>query len=467
MKKTKTLFAALILLLTSYGLYAQDISGKWHGLLKVQGTELRIDFNLNKEGEALKATLDSPDQKAFGIPVSKASFEDSQLFLELTALGAQYEGELFSKDSISGTFTQRGMSFPLNLSRKEIAKTLVKRPQEPVKPYPYKEEFVSFKGGGDFELAGTLTTPFNSTKGAPLVILITGSGPQNRDEEFMGHKPFFVLADQLTRAGISVLRYDDRGTGESGGSFHQSTSLDFAKDAAAAVEFVKSRPDLSHSKIGLAGHSEGGLIAPVTTTYTDEVDFLVLMAGPGVSGKEILLDQTELIGKTSGLSQTDLEVETAFAKKIFNVAETYKDMSQRKEELSRLFKEELKARPDIKPAKMSEEEFLNAQLPQFLSPWWSYFIFHEPKEYLKKVAVPVLAINGSMDVQVPAERNLKAIEHALQDGGNKQVTIKEFKGLNHLFQECETGAMSEYEKIDQTMSPEVMKYMTEWMLNLK
>mgnify|MGYP003645058677 CR=1 FL=1 len=279
--------------------FAQDITGQWNGALKVQGIQLRLVFNITKTETGYSATMDSPDQGVFGIPATAASFDEGKLKVSITNANIKYEGTLGDDKIIIGVFNQGGQSFPMNLSRDEIAKLGSNRPQEPKKPFPYRSEDVIFENKqAEILLAGTLTMP--EKEGTyPAVVLISGSGPQNRDAELMGHKPFLVLSDYLTKKGIAVLRFDDRGTAASTGNFASATSVDFATDVASAVQYLQSRPEIDKSKIGLIGHSEGGIIAPMVAGGSDDIDFLVLLAGTGIRGDKLLLAQQRLIGEAS------------------------------------------------------------------------------------------------------------------------------------------------------------------------
>ncbi|HET6528840.1 MAG TPA: alpha/beta fold hydrolase, partial [Balneolaceae bacterium] len=279
-----------LLILTASSLYSQDVSGQWNGVLNVMGSQLKLVFHIQKTDSGYSATFDSPDQGAIGIPFTSATFDGAELRLAATNIGAVYVG-MFKADSIAGTWNQGGRSFSLNLYRNAVEKEAYRRPQEPERPYPYYEEEVSFKNEQDsLVLAGTLTLPEKSGS-FPAVILISGSGPQNRNEEVFGHKPFLVLADHLTRHGIAVLRYDDRGTAESTGNFSTATSADFATDALSAVRYLKTRSEIDAENIGLIGHSEGGSIAPMVANESDDSAFMVLLAGTAVPGKEVSFRQ--------------------------------------------------------------------------------------------------------------------------------------------------------------------------------
>lgn len=296
--KANTLLAFVIMLLLGTTLSAQEISGQWSGALQLPTGKLRIVFNISAKDNGYTATMDSPDQGAKGIPVTKTTFETPVLMLEIAAAQIKYTGTC-QENQIKGTFTQGAFSAPLDLT-KSSERIQVKRPQEPVAPYPYRSEEVTFENKkAGVTLAGTLTMP--STGGNfPVVVLITGSGQQNRDEELMGHKPFLVISDYLTRNGMAVLRYDDRGMALSTGDFASATSTDFAEDAASAVEYLKTRKEVNRRKIGLIGHSEGGLIAPMIASTSKDVNFIVLLAGPGMKGDELMLLQKKRIEEKMG-----------------------------------------------------------------------------------------------------------------------------------------------------------------------
>ena len=461
--KTKILFISL--LITVAGLVsAQDVNGDWNGALKVGGMQLRLVFHINKTDAEYSATMDSPDQGAKGIPMTKATFENKLLTIEMAAARISYSGTLVGTDSVNGTFSQGGQNFPLNLTRKTIEKVEVKRPQEPTKPYPYYSEEVTFENTKDkFTLAGTLTLPKKDGK-FPVVVLITGSGPQNRDEELMGHKPFLILSDYLTRNGIAVLRYDDRGTFASKGNFSKSTTFDFATDVESAVNYLKTRKEIDPKHIGLIGHSEGGIIAPIVAVNCKDVSFIVMMAGTAVSGADILLKQQEDIGRTSGIEESNIKLTRDINKDVYQKVSQITDTAKLALELRAYLKSRIKDIPakDI-PKDMKEEDMLNAQLTAIINPWMLNFIRYNPAPMLEKVKCAVLAINGDKDLQVCSKINLPAIENALKKGGNKQYTTKELPGLNHLFQECKTGAPAEYAGIEQTMSPMALEIMTSWI----
>ncbi|MXV38682.1 alpha/beta fold hydrolase [Flavobacteriaceae bacterium Ap0902] len=461
----KTIYTYLLLSL-GLALYGQEITGKWHGSLNIQGTTLRLAFNIEKAGNGYKSTMDSPDQSAYDIPVTSTIFKHPHLTIEVKNLGITYQGTLNGNDSIQGEFNQGGHKFLLNLSRKEIKKTVLKRPQEPNPPYPYETEEVDFENNdANIKLAGTLSLPHEG-KSFPAVILISGSGPQNRDEEILGHKPFLVLADHLTKHGIAVLRYDDRGVGQSTGDFKTATTADFATDVESAIAYLKTRKEINSNQIGLIGHSEGGIIAPMVANASNDVAFIILLAGTGIRGDQVLIRQQELIAKAQGIPDAKIKKTLTQNRRIFDFVVNLEDTSNLEQKLSIEITKMLDENPDLEtPKGISQEDFVAMQVKQITSPWMGYFLKYDPTTALEKVNVPILALNGAKDLQVPPKENLHAIASALTKGGNKDFTIKELPGLNHLFQESETGAVSEYSQIEQTFSPRALKEITHWILS--
>ena len=460
----RTFSILLISLFTSISLSAQDITGQWNGVLKVQETQLRLVFNVTKTDKGVSSTMDSPDQGAKGIPTTTTNFENSILKITIANAKIEYEGILGNDNIIVGTFKQSGQSFPMNLSKEEIEKEKLVRPQEPIKPYPYYSEDVTFENKkAGIILAGTLTLPKKDGV-FPVVILISGSGPQNRDEELLGHKPFLVLSDYLTKNGIAVLRYDDRGTALSKGDFKAATSADFATDVESAIRYLKTRKEINKKKIGLMGHSEGGLIAPMVANKSEDVAFIVLLAGTGLQGDKILLLQQKLIGKASGISDVDLQKNELTNIKAFDIVNKSNSIEQLNIDLTNFIKQSLVEDPNTeKPQGMSDEDFIKLQVKQIANPWMQYFIKYNPAPALEKVKCPVLAINGEKDLQVPPNENLEAIKNALTKGGNKKVTTKVLPNLNHLFQECKTGSPNEYTTIEQTFSPTALTEILNWI----
>ncbi|HXB34785.1 MAG TPA: alpha/beta hydrolase [Puia sp.] len=306
----------------------------------------------------------------------------------------------------------------------------------------------------------------NKTGVFPAVILITGSGPQNRDEEILGHKPFLVIADYLTRNGIAVLRFDDRGTNESKGNFKGATSMDFSTDVEAELDFLLSRNEIDKNKIGLIGHSEGGMIAPMVAVRRKEVSFIVLLAGPGISGKRILLSQEALIGRVSGEREDVIRDMSSVNDAAYDLVAGSQNLDTLKKELTAYYSDRI--RTDTTYAGTvgtGQAQFVAERVKQLATPWMKYFIRYDPAPTLEKVRCPVLALDGSKDLQVPPEIDLAAIKTALDKGGNKEVTTVELPNLNHLFQECKTGSPTEYATIEQTFSPLALDAMTKWIIS--
>jgi len=466
--KLKRFFLTLFsLMLTLSTMMAQktlkDIEGSWTGKLNAAGMELRMVFNFTMtNADTLKATLDSPDQAAQGIPLGSVRLAGDSLFVDAPMLKGNYKGTFTSDTTVRGAWTQLGKEYPLDVSRQETPPVIL-RPQEPKPPFPYKAEDVTFRNNTEgFDLAGTITLPEGSGP-FPAVVLISGSGAQDRDETLLGHKPFLVLADHLTRNGIAVLRYDDRGVGKSKGNMMNATSMSLAGDAEAAVTYLLSRPEIDKKMIGLAGHSEGGLIAPIVASRNGNVAFVVSLAGPGVKGYDIIITQTRDIQMASGVPEKDIEETIKTNGKLFEMVMAEADQRKVAKSAMEWYNKEL----DGKGVSPEERKTMMAQFTQGLlsvnSPWFRYFLAAEPDEYWSKVKVPVLALNGENDLQVSAEVNLPAIKASLKKAKNREVTIKSLPGLNHLFQHSATGSPAEYASIEETISPEVLQIITDWI----
>jgi pimeloyl-ACP methyl ester carboxylesterase len=399
--------------------------------------------------------MDSPDQGAYAIPASEVeAFGDSVRF-SVAAVGGEYEGRLSEDGStLDGIWKQAGMVLDLVMERSDAEALAQPRPQEPEEPLPYVAEDVSFENleAGN-RLAGTLTLP-EEPGPHPAVVLISGSGPQDRDETVFGHRPFLILADYLTRRGIAVLRFDDRGVGGSTGDIASATTEDFVGDALAGVAYLKDRSEIDDAKIGLLGHSEGGLVAPLAANRSPDVAFVVLIAGPGLDGGQILELQVETVNRTMGVSEQVIARRVAAQKRIMEVMRTTPDDSAAAAQLHTVFRE----------IGVADEQTIENQIRQLLTPWMRHFITYDPAPALEEVQVPVLAVIGENDVQVPPAENLPAIEAALKAGGNPDFTIQELPGLNHLLQASETGAVTEYAQIEETMSPDALRVIGDWIV---
>ena len=464
-----TLFIFILMAGMIFAAFPQEdkgIEGIWVGTLSVSGQKLRIVFKISREDEdSYKATMDSPDQGAVDIPVSSVRLDGNRVTLELQIANAVFEGTIDpEKEKIEGEWKQGGLTLPLNLERTEETPEL-KRPQHPEPPYPYKEEGVIYRNDkAGVILAGTLTYP---QKGGPFpaVLLITGSGPQDRNETVAGHKLFLVIADHLTRQGLAVMRVDDRGVGGSTGNLIDSTSEDLAGDVLAGVEFLKNHGNIDSKKIGLLGHSEGGVIAPLAASQSEDVAFIVLLAGTGITGEEILYAQAALIAEASGVSQEYIAQNMATQKKIFEVLKKEKNPPAAEEQLRSILKESFASLDKQTQKSMGNiEARIQAEIDKVNNRWWRFFLTFDPTTALRKVRCPVLALNGKKDLQVPYQQNLQAIEGALRSGGNKDFTTKTLSDLNHLFQHAETGSPAEYATIDETISPAVLELISGWVL---
>ncbi|WP_299819505.1 alpha/beta fold hydrolase [uncultured Pontibacter sp.] len=462
----KHLFSFFLLSLLTYTSLAQEannVTGSWNGSLTVGGAKLRLVFNISTgPGGTLTATMDSPDQGAKGIPVASVKQEQDSLYLDIPAIRGNYAGKITGPESIDGYLKQAGQSMHIPLTKGEASEP--KRPQTPAKPYPYQETEVTLdnKAAG-IKLVGTLTLPAGKSA-APAVILFTGSGPQDRDETILGHKPFLVLADYLTRQGFAVLRLDDRGVGKSGGNFATATTADFASDAEAAYTYLKNFKGVDAKKIGLLGHSEGALIAAKVAAKHPEVAFVVLMAGNAVPGTELLVAQNEALLKASGVPQEQLQVYLQLREAQFKVAASEKDVFKAAEKIKQL-EHDAKAKLTEQEQKQlgltpQNEQVLVAQLS---SPWMRYYLAYNPAPVLQKLKMPVLALNGTKDLQVPYQQNLPATEKALQAAGNKKYKIKEMPNLNHLFQTANTGGPAEYGQLEETIAPAALEEIANWL----
>lgn len=437
------------------------VEGNWRGALDVGGVKLRLVLKISKTADGkFTATVDSLDQAATDLVVDTITFQDGTLKFEMKKLSASYVGTL-SKDGteLTGQFTQGGV-LPLDFTRVTDASQLeLNRPQNPKKPYPYTEEEVSYENKQDnVKLAATLTLPPGNGP-FPAVVLITGSGPQDRNEALLSHQPFLVLADYLTRRGIAVLRADDRGVGGTSKGGPSDTTENFANDALAGVEFLKTRKEINPKQIGLIGHSEGGMAAPMVAAKSVDVAFIVLMAGPGIPGDKLLTKQIGLIAT----AECEKEVERSLAEgqRLMSIVTRENDPAIAKQKLQEAATKRAEA-----AKKRVDSQLANsiAQSHAFGSPWFRYFLNYDPRPTLRKVRVPVLAINGEKDLQVPAKEDLEEIEKALKEGGNRDYKIVLLPNLNHLFQTTKTGAPSEYAEIEETLAPVALQTIGDWIV---
>lgn len=444
--------------------YAQDFTGIWEGDLEVQNTKIPLVFKIKKDS-VYTSTMDSPDQGAKDVLVDVTTVKGSVVTFSIKNSGIFYEGKIENDSLISGTFKQGVAILPLDLIKKKDKSKRVNRPQEPIPPHSYKNEDVTFKNKQGVKFSGTLSLPNKIDGIFPAVILISGSGPQNRDSELFGHKPFLVIADYLVKREIAVLRFDDRGVGLSKGNHNTATTLDFADDVEAAFSFLSKRKNIDSKKIGLIGHSEGGMIASMIASRLKNIDFIVLLATPGLQGDKILLSQSKLLLTKTGKNKEDIDKISRINKKSYRLIQKNKNVDQLKIKLvSHLNSSQKKYNFLLdKPKQINSDDYVKSLISQMISPWFTFFINYDPKNALERVKCPVLAINGKNDVQVASGKNLNAIRKALQKGKNKDYVIKELPKLNHLFQESNTGLPHEYSRIEQTFSPIALKVMGDWI----
>lgn len=440
-----------------------DIEGTWSGKIRTPAGELQMVLHFSMtEADTIRGVADAPDQGVKDIPCGRVTLNEDTLFVDIPMTKGSFRGGFSGDTAIVGVWSQLGGRYDLTL-RKGAKPVVHNRPQEPKPPFPYREEEVTFMNPAEnFSLAGTLTLPEGEGP-FPAVVLITGSGQQDRNETIFLHKPFLVLADHLTRNGIAVLRYDDRGVGKSKGKTNDATSLSFAGDAEAAVNYLLQRPEINKKKIGLAGHSEGGLIAPIVASRNSNIAFIVSLAGPGVKGHDIMIRQAEDILKASGTPQSDIDETLAVNGHLFRMVSEEPDQRKFVKDAMEWYGKELDSK-GVSPEERKEKMAAFTQgLISVNNPWMRYFIATDPAQFWSKVKCPVLALNGEKDLQVSHEINLPAIKAALRSGGNRKVKTVMLPGLNHLFQTSEKGSPDEYIKIEETFSPDAMGVMTSWI----
>lgn len=472
-------FASLI----TTAIFGQSLVGDWSGSIEIKGTELPIIFHVVQEAGKYSASFDSPVQQAFGLTVNEVQeHPDSVVFL-MQVINGKYAGKLTAdKGKITGNLYQNGAVMPLDLIKTEsvASRPKLNRPQTPKPPFPYKSEEVSYRNADkSIQFGATFTVPLPDPNVDyfrapiyPTALLISGSGQQDRDETIFGHKPFAVLADFLTRNGIAVLRVDDRGMGKTTGNFGASTTADFAKDVEAGIAYLKTRTDVDHDHIGLIGHSEGGLIAPMVASQRKDIGFVVLLAGPGIPLIDMMEQQSADILASTGIPEPDIEQYRPLYKNIVTAIINAPDSSSAVINATAVFKKWQmgKSARSIKnttgvSAEKDIEKFVAAFMNDLNSPWFKYFMKQDPGEYLEKISCPVLAINGEKDIQVSAKQNLAGIQAALEKARNKHVKVREIPGLNHLFQHCLTCTVQEYGELEESFDPATLKLIAEWIKN--
>ncbi len=444
------LFSLLIKTLT----YAQDLSGTWQGRLIFTGGDLRIVFHFNRDSTgAFTGTTDSPDQAIKGTKLDDVVFMGDSLSFSVPEFNGEYSG-VYHQDNMSfnGHLKQQGLKIPLKLVKGEADDLIYKRPQKPIKPYPYVEEEVTVQNKKSGEtLSGTFTKPNGHGK-FPAVILITGSGPEDRDETVYGHKPFLLLSDYLTRKGFAVLRCDDRGMAKSTGTFATATPDDFATDVEAQIDYLKTRSDVDAEKLGLIGHSEGAIIAPMVAVTRKDIAFIVMMAGPGIDMFDLLLVQDSLFYEAEGETPAQISEFVNRNKRLFAMVKTAKDSAAAADSINNYLS-----------SVGTKDHIILTAIRQLCTPWMRWYIGFDPRKNLQKIQCPVLAINGEKDVQVPASIDIASIEQTLKQSGSKNFKTIILPGLNHLFQRCKKCSVSEYVYLEETMDPTALSAIGDWM----
>jgi pimeloyl-ACP methyl ester carboxylesterase len=437
-----------------------DFAGHWEGAIELPGEPLGIAVDLAVGEGGWQGTIDIPMQGAKGLPLADVRTDGVAVSFRIAGVPGNptFEGAL-RQGRISGLFRQSGQEFPFHLGRESVAP--LRRPQEPRPPFPYRVEEVTVERAG-ITLAGSLTLP----EGAgpfPAAVLISGSGAQDRDETIFGHKPFLLLADYLTRARIAVLRSDDRGVGGSGGRLADATSADLAEDALAWVHMLAARPEIDTTAIGLIGHSEGGMVGPIAAMQSDRVAFLVLMAGPGVPGAEILVAQTEALTRAAGGDSLLIARQAEAQRRLLEAVVAGAAADRQRQLLRALVLVQMEAMPEGPDKTKAVDQAVTTALAQLQTRWMRYFLEYDPRIALRRVRVPVLVLNGELDLQVPPDLNLGEIERTLREGGDRDVTVRRFPGLNHLFQPARTGLPAEYGSIETTLAPVVLETIRDWI----
>ena len=445
---------------------APSIAGYWEGSMTVLGADLTIIVKLSDDGGAITGTMDIPQQGATDIPLHDISYADSKVHFELLegARLATYDGQVNPDGTISGEFSQSGVTGTFTLHQAEEPTPTV----EVAEVLSYRAEDVTFNNG-DITLAGTLTLPEGDGP-FPALILISGSGQQNRDEELSivpGYKPFREIADTLTRQGIAVLRYDDRGIGGSGGDPITSTSVDFADDAEAAFTYLQGRSEIDGKQIGMMGHSEGGIIEAIIGARNPDVAFLISMAGTAVSGYDTVIKQVERLTLASGLSAEAAAAAADQQRAVLDMV-VAQDWTGLESMMNELISAQLNALSDDQKAAIGDidtyaKQQVAVQLSQLQSPWYQFFLAHDPGEDWAKVTVPVLGLFGGNDAQVDADTNAAALRAALDKAGNQDVTITVIPTANHLFQDATTGSVEEYAQLEPHLMPEFLTAVSDWL----
>ena len=445
----------------------RSIDGAWEGKLNTGTFSLRVVFHLKKDATGgFSGTMDSPDQGAKDIALTKAEVRNDSLFMEVGAVGGKAVGRLVNDSTFNGQWSQGPASLPLEM-KKVLRPTTLNRPQTPKPPFAYQSEDVSYHNRDkSIQYGATITIPLKKAGPLPAIILITGSGQQNRDEELFGHKPFAVLADYLTRQGYIVLRVDDRGVGKTTGKADSATSKDFAADVIAGLDYLKSRDEVDRARTGMLGHSEGGMIAQIVAAERADIAFVISLAGPGQKINDLMQDQGRAVMQSSGVSKEAVDATSAFTGQMIPAVLSAASDSAAKRVAKEIFtawsnqtpKEVVQATTGI-----TNDKDLYDMVDVYRSPWMMYFFNYDPDPFIRKMKGKVLVLNGEKDIQVAAKPNLDGWRASLEKSGVKKYDIIELKGLNHLFQRCKTCTIQEYAQLEETIAPEALEAISTWL----
>lgn len=476
------LYFSFFTCLFSCNIFCQTVAGNWEGSLEIQDNEIPIVFHITKDSTGkYMATFDSPKQKAFNLACSEVIFKEDSVILMMPLIKGKYAGLLSeNKKKLTGTWSQGQASFPLLMKKISDEATIktINRPQTPKPPFPYKSEDIEYDNADkSIHFGATFTVPlpdpnvnYFRAPVYPTVLLITGSGKQDRDENIFDHKSFAIIADYLTRQGIAVLRVDDRDMGKTTGNFNTATSADFAQDVEAGLNYLKSREDVDVDNIGLLGHSEGGMIAPMVASKRSDIKFIVLLAGPGVKISELMEQQSVDVAAAGGISKKDLEKYRLLYRELVNTIVYEPDTAKALSKAIAVFDDWQKDKNVLLVSRTtgvtdekSKTKFLQGFVKQLSTPWFNYFLKFNPAEYLRQVKCPVLALNGEKDIQVSAKQNLKAIRSILEKSNNKNMSTMEIPGLNHLFQHCKKCTVDEYSELEESFDTGTLTIISNWI----
>ena len=462
-----SMLLVLFVCVSSISFATQEEEVRWQG--SVVGLGFIVTFAPEEDGSGYKATLDIPAQGLSGAELTNVVYSETEIAFTLSIAppnGATWRAKRqVGATTAEGEFEQGGNVVPFTMELVPEGEVLgPRRPQTPEPPFAYDEREVAYTSEADgTKLAGTLTVPREDGP-FPAVLLITGSGAQNRDEEIFGHKPFLVIADHLTSNGIAVLRVDDRGIGGSTGDMSIATSEDFASDVLAGVHFLAGQSEIDPGRIGLIGHSEGGIIAPMVAAASDDVAFIVLLAGSAIPGRDLMVMQLAAVQRSIGRPKGNVEQQIEAQRSLLELASEGADFPALTAAVAELTRIQISNLAEgQRPSTEELKPVIEAQARQLTTPWWRFFLTYDPRTALREVQCPVLAINGSLDVQVPPGPNLGVIREALAEAGNDDITVEELGGLNHLFQTAITGSPTEYGSIEETFAPAALDLITSWI----